>query len=117
MNRERKERSSKCLSRLQRRPPKRSRLLLGHCQKCTKRSKMFFYPASMSFTALASILFARLANKFETRFSEDMERLNVLTPDVVTRVSEYVEQVISFIEKIISNGFDYTSSDGSVYFD
>ena len=62
-------------------------------------------------------VFASLANKFETRFFDDMERLNVLTPDVVTRVSEYVEQVVSFVEKIISNGFGYATSDGSVYFD
>ena len=46
-----------------------------------------------------------------------MERLNVLTPDVITRVSDYVEQVVSFIEKVISNGFAYATSDGSVYFD
>lgn len=62
-------------------------------------------------------IFASLAKKFETRFFEDMERLNVLTPDVVTRVSEYMEQIVSFVEKIISNGFGYTTSDGSVYFD
>jgi cysteinyl-tRNA synthetase len=60
---------------------------------------------------------ASLANKFETRVFEDMERLNVLKPDVITRVSEYVEQVVSFVEKIISNGFCYTTFDGSVYFD
>ena len=46
-----------------------------------------------------------------------MERLNVLTPDVITRVSDYVEQVVSFIEKVISNGIAYATSDGSVYFD
>lgn len=62
-------------------------------------------------------IFASLAKKFEIRFFEDMERLNVLTPDVITRVSDYVEQVVSFIEKVISNGFAYATSDGSVYFD
>lgn len=38
-------------------------------------------------------------------------------PDVLTRVSEYVPQVVNFVEKIISNGFGYDSPDGSVYFD
>lgn len=62
-------------------------------------------------------IFARLAKKFENRFFEDMGNLNVLVPDVLTRVSEYVPQVVSFVEKIISNGFAYATPDGSVYFD
>jgi cysteinyl-tRNA synthetase len=35
---------------------------------------------------------------------------------VVTRVSEYVPEIIAFIEKIIANGYGYESN-GSVYFD
>jgi cysteinyl-tRNA synthetase len=62
-------------------------------------------------------IFASLAKKFENRFFEDMENLNVLPPDVITRVSEYVPQVVSFVEKIISNGFGYIDASGSVYFD
>jgi cysteinyl-tRNA synthetase len=62
-------------------------------------------------------IFAPLAKKFENRFFEDMKSLNVLVPDVVTRVSEYVPQVVTFVEKIISNGYGYTTPDGSVYFD
>jgi cysteinyl-tRNA synthetase len=62
-------------------------------------------------------IFAGLAKKFENRFFEDMESLNVLMPDVITRVSEYVPQVVSFVEKIMSNGFAYATPDGSVYFD
>lgn len=37
-------------------------------------------------------------------------------PDCVTRVSEYVDDVIKYVEKIIENGFAYESS-GDVYFD
>ena len=45
-----------------------------------------------------------------------MACLNVLRPHVLTRASEYVPEMITFIEKIIANGYAYVS-DSSVYFD
>ena len=45
-----------------------------------------------------------------------MKLLNVALPDVITRVSEYMDEIIEFIEKIIKNGYAYESN-GSVFFD
>jgi len=45
-----------------------------------------------------------------------MARLRVRKPDTLTRVTEYVPEVVSFIERIVHNGFAYLV-DGSVYFD
>lgn len=45
-----------------------------------------------------------------------MSKLNVLPPDVLTRVSEYVPEVIAYVQKIIDNGYGYTTKDGSVRF-
>lgn len=45
-----------------------------------------------------------------------MARLRVLPPDTLTRVTEYVPEIVQFVERIIENGFAY-ESEGSVYFD
>lgn len=45
-----------------------------------------------------------------------MGLLGVDLPDILTRVSEFVPEIIATIEKIKENGFAYESN-GSVYFD
>jgi cysteinyl-tRNA synthetase len=62
-------------------------------------------------------IFTQLTKKYEERFNEDMRNLNVLEPDKVTRVTEYGPEIVSFVEKIVSNGFAYSTPNGSVYFD
>lgn len=42
--------------------------------------------------------------------------LQVLRPCVLTRVSEYIPEIVDYIERIIVNGLAYESN-GSVYFD
>lgn len=49
-------------------------------------------------------------------FFEDMASLGVQFPDMVTRVSEYVPEIIQFIEKLVDRGVAYAAN-GSVYFD
>lgn len=61
--------------------------------------------------------YLELTQRFERRFFEDMEALNVLHPDQLTRVTEYVPQIVRFVEKIVAHGFGYAVPDGSVYFD
>ena len=45
-----------------------------------------------------------------------MKALNVLPPTVLTRVREYIDEVIGLVKGIIANGYGYFS-EGSVYFD
>lgn len=63
----------------------------------------------------ASKDFTEISRFYETEFLEDMRRLNVELPDVITRVSEFVPEIVEYIKKIIDNGYAYESN-GSVYF-
>ena len=61
-------------------------------------------------------MFTDLTQSMEALFMEDMDALNVLRPDVITRVTEYVPQIVKFVERIVEKGFAY-EAEGSVYFD
>lgn len=61
-------------------------------------------------------IFRQHAARFEAEFNEDMKILNVRPPTVMTRVSEYIPEIVSYIEGIVNNGMAYESN-GSVYFD
>ncbi|GAX84748.1 hypothetical protein CEUSTIGMA_g12170.t1 [Chlamydomonas eustigma] len=56
------------------------------------------------------------AAKFEADFLEDMDSLGCRPPDVLTRVSEYIPEIIEYVQRILDNGMAYESN-GSVYFD
>ncbi|CAG2101146.1 unnamed protein product [Medioppia subpectinata] len=64
----------------------------------------------------SNIPWKQLADRFEHEFLMEMENLNVLRPNFITRVNEYVPEIIQFIEKLESKGFAYEFN-GSVYFD
>lgn len=62
-----------------------------------------------------NIPFSDFAKNWEREFFKDMQSLNVLYPTYITRVSEYVPEIIKFIEVLIKKEYAYESN-GSVYF-
>jgi cysteinyl-tRNA synthetase len=42
----------------------------------------------------ANVPFETISRKYETEFLDDMRRLNVGLPEVITRVSEYVPEIV-----------------------
>ena len=61
-------------------------------------------------------IFEDLPRFWEDAYHADMDALNVLPADCLVRVSEYVPEIVTFIQKMIDQGCAYESN-GSVYFD
>ncbi len=61
-------------------------------------------------------IFKDMTIYWEKEYFKDMDALGISRPDVLTRVTEYVPEIIQYVQKIIDNGFAYISN-GSVYFD
>lgn len=62
-------------------------------------------------------VFRALPAFWERLFQQDMRRVGVADPDITTRVTEYVPEIVAFVERIIANGYAYAAPDGLVYFD
>jgi cysteinyl-tRNA synthetase len=57
-----------------------------------------------------------IARKYENFWLEDMQRLNIERPEVISRATEHVAEMIALIERILSCGCGYVTP-GAVYFD
>ena len=56
------------------------------------------------------------AAKYESDFLQDMDTLGCRRPSVLTRVSEYMPEIVQYIQHIMDNKLAYDVN-GSVYFD
>jgi cysteinyl-tRNA synthetase len=57
-----------------------------------------------------------VAKFYEKAFFNDLEKLNIIMPDVTPRATEYIKEQIALVEILEKKGFTYETSDG-IYFD
>lgn len=50
-------------------------------------------------------------------FIQDIQALNIQKPDKLVRVTDYIDTMISMVQKLLDSGYAYVSDDGSVYYD
>ncbi|MDR0696516.1 MAG: cysteine--tRNA ligase [Christensenellaceae bacterium] len=57
-----------------------------------------------------------IAEMYTDAFYIDLEKLNIEKPEIIVKATDHVNEMISYVEKLIQNGYAYEISDG-IYFD
>lgn len=57
-----------------------------------------------------------IAEFYTREFRQDLERLNIIAPDIWCRATDHIKEQIKLIKKLQKGGFAYATSDG-IYFD
>ena len=57
-----------------------------------------------------------IANYYTEIFLKDMGKLNIDKPEIITKATENISQMIEYVKEIIKNGYAYETSKG-IYFD
>lgn len=60
---------------------------------------------------------AEISKKYKYEFFNDMAALNVLPPNYAPHVTDNIETIIQYIDRIMKNGCAYATPTGNVYFD
>ncbi|MEI6280665.1 MAG: cysteine--tRNA ligase [bacterium] len=53
---------------------------------------------------------------YTKEFLKDIKSLNIIEPTKFTKATDYIDEMVEIIQKLLDKGFAYKSNDGSVYF-
>jgi cysteinyl-tRNA synthetase len=54
---------------------------------------------------------------YTTEFLKDIDALNIIPPTKFTKATEYINEMVAIVKKLLDKGIAYKSEDGSIYFD
>lgn len=57
-----------------------------------------------------------IAKYYTEVFMKDFERLNIGVPEIVCKATDYINEMITYVEGLIENGYGYETDDG-IYYD
>ncbi|KAM0790212.1 hypothetical protein ACM66B_005526 [Microbotryomycetes sp. NB124-2] len=84
--------------------------------QATKDALSIWLDKQLGNTVTDPAIFRDLAAFWEQSYFDSMAALHVERPDVLTRVSEYIPEIVDFVQGIVSRGLAYEAA-GSVWFD
>lgn len=61
--------------------------------------------------------FNAVVERYTAAMHDDFNKLGLISPNHEPRATEYVPQIIAFIEQLLQNGYAYVASNGDVYYD
>ena len=57
-----------------------------------------------------------IAKYYTKLFFEDLEKLNIETPEIICKATDHIEEMIKYVQKLVENGYAYETST-AIYFD
>lgn len=64
-----------------------------------------------------NIPFTALTAEFIEAMNADFQNLNILSPTTEPRATEYIQQMVEMIQKLVDKGYAYVGETGDVYYD
>jgi cysteinyl-tRNA synthetase len=58
----------------------------------------------------------QIAEFYTEQFLKDTSDMNIITPNIISKATDHIKEMIEFIQRIEKNGYTYVSN-GNVYFD
>ena len=57
-----------------------------------------------------------IANHYTKLFFEDLKDLNIQTPEIICKATDYIQEMLKYVEELVKKGFAYETST-AIYFD